>query len=317
MNGDPEDSSGQQNRRTSVWNVLDRMVPYTQPSGGLPATSADNNQTFEASLMLYAPLIPDEDSHVILAKSKLIEVVAAEKTPVLPKVVAKGVFSALWPEKFKLRFKKKDGSKSSSSDIEAQAPADTTPQNKKGEKSSEVKVWIPSKTKLSLQVAWWGYRLWLPPPVMKILDDKTVEAAKRAAMVTTALAWIINNIPLAGLPPQLAAAVALLKGIVPILGYVGGFIAWSWSQVRSFDKGQGVVLSATWLLPIALIPGTWDDSDYGGDPGSDSGRGTPTPPEAPSGGLPQPRTPGTSTPATGDQNDPGQVEPLPAPDKKS
>lgn len=61
------------------------------------------------------------------------------------------------------------------------------------------------------------------------------------------------------------------------MGYVGGFIAWSWNTIQGFDKGtlyltasspwhglrfpllkgQGVTLSATWLLPIALIPGTW------------------------------------------------------------
>ncbi|EEB87601.1 hypothetical protein MPER_15000, partial [Moniliophthora perniciosa FA553] len=31
---------------------------------------------------------------------------------------------------------------------------------------------------------------------------------------------------------------------------------------RSFWTGHGVILSATWLLPVALIPGTWETYDY-------------------------------------------------------
>ena len=29
----------------------------------------------------------------------------------------------------------------------------------------------------------------------------------------------------------------------------------------SFDRGNGVVLSATWVLPIVLVPGTWEDGE--------------------------------------------------------
>lgn len=62
-------------------------------------------------------------------------------------------------------------------------------------------------------------------------------------------------------------------------------MAWSWGAIKTFDKGEhnqtsrlawmtsahsaqlcyvgnGVVLTATWLLPVALIPGTWEDDDY-------------------------------------------------------
>lgn len=56
---------------------------------------------------------------------------------------------------------------------------------------------------------------------MSILSDKTIEATKRAAMVTTAIAWLVNNIPTSALPAPLAAAVTLLKAVVPFLGYIG------------------------------------------------------------------------------------------------
>lgn len=74
-------------------------------------------------------------------------------------------------------------------------------------------------------------------------------------------------------------AIGLLQGLAPIVGQrsslalprrhrltlsfaplasFAGFIAqsisWSWEQIKSYDKGQGVILSATWALPVALIP---------------------------------------------------------------
>ena len=93
--------------------------------------------------------------------------------------------------------------------------------------------------------------------MIKVLDDETVDIAKKANLISTALQWILNHVP-SGLPLELMAVVVVLKAIAPIIGYIGAFVSWSWSAIKSFDKGQGVVLSATWLLPIALIPGSWD-----------------------------------------------------------
>lgn len=55
----------------------------------------------------------------------------------------------------------------------------------------------------------------------------------------------------------------MLKRMSPFLGYIGAFVAWSWSRVQSKDEGQGVVLTATWLLPIAILPATWDYDVHG------------------------------------------------------
>lgn len=96
-------------------------------------------------------------------------------------------------------------------------------------------------------------------------------------MITSALKWLLDHVPVALIPPQFQLALSLLRGLVPLLGYIGGFIAWSWSAIRVFDRGtpptvltsppcaiqvllligRGVTLTATWLLPIAIIPGTW------------------------------------------------------------
>lgn len=47
--------------------------------------------------------------------------------------------------------------------------------------------------------------------------------------------------------------VCRLSSLVPMLGYLASFIAWSWSSIKSYDQGKGVILSATWLCPLLLI----------------------------------------------------------------
>ena len=72
--------------------------------------------------------------------------------------------------------------------------------------------------------------------------------------ISKALSFIIANIPdaLVGLP-----GVALLKALAPIISLIASFLAWSWKSIKSDDKGNGVILSATWLLPVAIVPRTW------------------------------------------------------------
>ncbi|KAI0275274.1 hypothetical protein BC834DRAFT_41667 [Gloeopeniophorella convolvens] len=121
--------------------------------------------------------------------------------------------------------------------------------------------WVPSPDKISFQATWWGYRLYLPPPVLDVLNNKRLEAAKRAAILTTALQWLLGHVPLTVVPPQFRPGLLIAQRLVPYLGYIGGFVAWSWGAMRSFDKGCGIVLTATWLLPVALIPGTWEANE--------------------------------------------------------
>ena len=70
-----------------------------------------------------------------------------------------------------------------------------------------------------------------------MLDNKRLAGAKRAAIITTALQWLLSRVPLAIVPPQFRAGVMLTKRLVPYLGYIGGFVAWSWGAMKSFDKG--------------------------------------------------------------------------------
>jgi hypothetical protein len=81
---------------------------------------------------------------------------------------------------------------------------------------------------------------YLPPPVLAVLNDEALAATKRAAVITAALTWIFNNLPIDLLPPAVRPAAILLQRIVPYLGYIGTFIAWSWSTIKSYDVGGSI-----------------------------------------------------------------------------
>ncbi|KAL4073900.1 hypothetical protein J3A83DRAFT_4082738, partial [Scleroderma citrinum] len=228
----------------------------------------DNN-----SVMIYGPLEPDDTSEVEIACSEIVSVYEdgdeirtpqARFVPLPTESIEQVLMGASdYPE----ASKGNENEPSNDSDSAQFNPPEEpwkSPLSKNGQlPEREYRVWVPSLTKISVQTMWWGFRIYLPPCVLDVLNNKQLQAAKRAAMITTALKWLMDHIPMPLLPPQMRPAVIILRQLVPYLGYVGGFIAWSWSAVKSFDKaGYGVVLTATWLLPIALIPGTWEAGDF-------------------------------------------------------
>lgn len=78
---------------------------------------------------------------------------------------------------------------------------------------------------------------YLPPPILDLLNNQRIEASKRAALVTTAFKWLLDHIPETAIPPQVRPVLQLLKGLVPYLAYIGGFVAWTWGAIKGFDKG--------------------------------------------------------------------------------
>ncbi|KAG7092665.1 hypothetical protein E1B28_009000 [Marasmius oreades] len=242
----------------------------------------------DSSVMMCFPLIPVHDSKVELAKSSVVSI-----SPVgnghskLKKTLKKYRMYVTFGNKVdngnvessrSWKFWKKKGTlprgASSALELNTIPPEDhpTLTSNSLPSLSlrpnvlpkADVKqrVWMPSTTNMSVQALWWGYRIFLPPPVLSILSDEEVEATKRVALITAALTWFFGNIPVTALPPPMQPAILMLQQLLPYLGYIGTFISWSWDSVRSFDTGNGVILSATWLLPVALIPGTWEPYDF-------------------------------------------------------
>lgn len=197
--------------------------------------------------MMYTPLQPDDRSEVEIARSEICSV--DDEGEIMSERPEDMNNSEVWQ-------KEKDKARRVQSSGEGKGKGNMTEETKK---VREVRVWVPSAENISLQATWWGYRLYLPPPVLDILNNKQLEAAKRAAMITTALKWLLDRVPIKLFPPQFRPILMALKRLAPYLGYIGAFIAWSWGAIKSFDKGNGVILTATWLLPVALIPGTWED----------------------------------------------------------
>lgn len=195
------------------------------------------------------------------------------------------------------------------------SPTKPTPEQPKGSK----RVWVPSTTKVSVRANWWGYTIYIPQAVFPEFDSDVEQAEKIANLVHTVLTTILDKASSLPIPAALQAALLVLKAIAPSTSYISTFIGWSWKEIKSFDKGQGVELSATWLLPIALIPHTWDAAiappDQNGD-GTPDGPPTTTRPPAkepqtggdddqpvpsqPSDGDAQPKEPAPSQPGDGD-----------------
>lgn len=108
---------------------------------------------------------------------------------------------------------------------------------------------------------WWGFEICLPPPTIAHLE--AAESPGSALLnLLTALSLLNEGV----------------REIVPFIRYIAQFVQSEWSLIKRADEGKGVVCTATWLLPVALVPRPWDFTD---------------PPPKPEMGVP-----GQSTPAS-------------------
>ncbi|KAJ3848609.1 hypothetical protein EV368DRAFT_11483, partial [Lentinula lateritia] len=247
-------NGGKHPTRPTVWSVLLSLAPpgsHQEHEIGIPSTSPNPPDT---SLMLYLPLQPNTHDAVELAESKHIPVVLLNPT-VEEHVDGVTAGWKWWP----FHSTKKEQIPEIPKIASQTSPTPGVPRSSVSSIPTKAvkKVWLPSRTKCSIEATWWGYRIFLPPPVMAALNNDEMTLAKRAAMVSAALAWLFTQIPLAVLPPPVQPLVLVLQKIVPYISYIGTFISWSWETVKEYDTGYGVILNATWLLPVALLPSTW------------------------------------------------------------
>ncbi|KAJ7272977.1 hypothetical protein C8J57DRAFT_1596811 [Mycena rebaudengoi] len=239
--------NGSEGRRHSVWSMLDSIPPPRLRNAG-------NNEyagSDRSSIMMYSPLIPMADSVVELAESSAVPVAPGGASP-----------GSWWPWNYAWSLVWPFGGWKAAPEPELVPEPVSTPEPTPQVVAIERRVWVPSTTQLSFETMWWGYRIYLPPPVLAVLDDQSVEAAKQTTTITAALTWFFSNLPVATFPPPVQPAMLLLQRLIPLVAYLGSFITWSWSTIRGFDQGHGVILTATWILPIALIPGTWHARDF-------------------------------------------------------
>ncbi|KAJ7690061.1 hypothetical protein B0H17DRAFT_1290658 [Mycena rosella] len=246
MNGSESDAGDADThaRRQSVWSALEAIPPLRSTYDDTDYAGSDRS-----SVMMYSPLIPTADSVIELAELE-------DAPPAVPGSPPAGKWLALWPAAGWAAVWPFTGWKTvpveehpALTDIPALNPIETAPAP-----APVLRVWVPSATQLSFETMWWDTSR---PPVLALLDEQSVETAQQATTLTAALTWVFSNLPIAAFPPPLQPAMLLLQRLIPSGSYIGTFVSWSWGTIRGFNRGHGVILPATWLLPIALIPGTF------------------------------------------------------------
>jgi hypothetical protein len=138
--------------RQSVWSVLDRLrSPTSKDSakapGGHRAEEEEDDDDDDSSVMMYAPLQPDSNSEVEVARSEICsvdeegEVISERPGPDMNK-------PDMQNEKDKVGRERSNG--------EGKGKGKAKEETKR---VKEVRVWVPSAEKISVQAMWWGYRL--------------------------------------------------------------------------------------------------------------------------------------------------------------
>ncbi|KAF9931029.1 hypothetical protein FBU30_010945 [Linnemannia zychae] len=96
---------------------------------------------------------------------------------------------------------------------------------------------------ISAYTYWWGYEIYVPHKCMNKLQRVTNTSQIFFGFLSGAVAGM----------PGLAA-------LVPLSKIISAWVGFQWAVINAEDLGKGVVLSATWVLPVALAPRPWDHS---------------------------------------------------------
>ncbi|CAO3569760.1 unnamed protein product [Mortierella alpina] len=94
---------------------------------------------------------------------------------------------------------------------------------------------------------WWGFEIYVPHQCMAKLSRATNTSQIFFGFLGGALSGV----------PGLAA-------LVPLSKIISAYVGLQWALIHAQDLGKGVILAATWVLPVALAPRPWDF------PGTDS-----------------------------------------------
>lgn len=132
----------------------------------------------------------------------------------------------------------------------------------------------PPTDRMAVFIYWWGFELTIPEPSMKYLST--------AHSVSGAFLGFLQTMVTTGGVPEL----------LPFVRYISSFVDMEFNAIRSQDRNsKGVVIAATWLMPLALVPRPWDYG-YGDAPSKPSQPGSDNPPSS----APPPSFPSTPPP---------------------
>jgi hypothetical protein len=131
----------------------------------------------------------------------------------------------------------------------------------------------PPTDRISVYVWWWGFEIALPPPAIKTLSSV---ASVQQSFFSFLQAFILAGGASFCLFPLLLPETdfSLLAGapeLAPLARYLSSYLDMEWSAIRAqnkgallltlrlfspkliFSAGNGVVLAATWLLPVVRL----------------------------------------------------------------
>ncbi|CEH15744.1 hypothetical protein CBOM_04963 [Ceraceosorus bombacis] len=100
----------------------------------------------------------------------------------------------------------------------------------------------PPLDRCAIFVHWWGFEITMPPPTMNYLST--------AHSISGAFLSFLQTMVVSGGVPEL----------LPFVKYISQFVEMEFSAIKSQNRGDGVIVAATFLMPFALVPRPWDYS---------------------------------------------------------
>ncbi|KAF9169469.1 hypothetical protein BGX21_003891 [Mortierella sp. AD011] len=99
----------------------------------------------------------------------------------------------------------------------------------------------PSASMISACTFWWGYEIYIP--------HKSIATIEHVTNTSQIFFNILSN-TISGVPG--------LAALVPIAKIIAAWVGYQWTVIKSEDRGKGVIISAIWILPVALASRAWD-----------------------------------------------------------
>ncbi|BGP10202.1 hypothetical protein JCM10049v2_006085 [Rhodotorula toruloides] len=135
-----------------------------------------------------------------------------------------------------------------------------------GKSGAHQGVFVPPVDRISVFVYWWGFELSIPPATIKTLSSV---ASVQQTFMTFLQAFVIAGGEIHDLSCRLDRSTSTdgtdqMTGfagapeLAPFIRYIASYCDMEWSAIKAQDRGHGIVLAATWLLPVALVPRPWD-----------------------------------------------------------
>lgn len=106
--------------------------------------------------------------------------------------------------------------------------------------TQDMSAFHPPLDRMAIFVHWWGFEITLPSATLLYLNT--------AHSVSGAFLSFLQTMAVGGGVPEL----------LPFIKYISTFMEVEYKAIQAQDEGHGVVVAATWFMPLALVPRAWD-----------------------------------------------------------